>query len=113
MVDPRQWIFVTDMNHSGAATISDVWLWFKWLFFYPGDMFIHSFIKDYPGIAQFFEVTYDDYGGVISGMVSVVAWSVFAAFVYAMGVVLVALPKYLYDNWPVSSLVALSSGQLP
>ena len=98
MVDPRQWIFVADTNQRGAVTISDVWLWFKWLFFNPGDMFIQSFIKDYPRIAQFFEFTYDDYGGVLSGMVSVVAWSVFAAFVYAMGVVLVALLKYLYDK---------------
>jgi len=37
----RQWAFILDMNRDGAVTISDVGLWMKWLFFYPGD-FIHS-----------------------------------------------------------------------
>jgi hypothetical protein len=80
------------------VTISDVWLWFKWFFFYPGDVFIQSLINDYPRIAQFFELTYDDYGGVISGMVSMVAFYIFAIFALVIGAISVALLRYLYDK---------------
>jgi len=31
----RQWSFTADMNLDGVVTISDSWLWFKWIFFYP------------------------------------------------------------------------------
>jgi hypothetical protein len=31
----RIWQFAADMNGDGVVTISDVWLWFKWLYFYP------------------------------------------------------------------------------
>jgi hypothetical protein len=39
--DPRLWTFVADRDFNGKITISDVWLWFKWLYFYPGDLFIY------------------------------------------------------------------------
>ena len=74
MYDPRQWSFVTDMNYSGSVTISDVWLWFKWLYFYPGDGLVYFLVNGAPKIGQFLEITYSSYGGVLSGVVSFIVW---------------------------------------
>lgn len=74
MVNLRQWTFIADMNYSGSITISDVWLWFKWLFFYPGDFFVYFLINNTPSIGHFFEITYSSYGGVFSGIVSFIVW---------------------------------------
>jgi len=76
----RQWAFVADMNYSGAVTISDVWLWFKWLYFYPGDGLLYSIINGAPPIATFFEITFNSYSGFFSGFVSFFCW----LFVLAM-----------------------------
>lgn len=76
MYDPRQWSFVADMNYSGSITISDVWLWFKWLYFYPGDGFIYFLINGVSDIGRFLEITYSDYGGMLSGVVSFIVWVV-------------------------------------
>ena len=40
----RQWDFNADMNSDGAVTISDLWLWGKWLYFYPGDLLFAQLI---------------------------------------------------------------------
>jgi len=74
MYDTRQWGFVTDMNYSGSVTISDVWLWFKWLYFYPGDGLVYFLVSKVPKIGQFFEITYNSYGGILSGVVSFFVW---------------------------------------
>jgi hypothetical protein len=74
MYDPRQWNFVADMNNSGSVTISDVWLWFKWLYFYPGDGAIYALVNTVPWFGQFFEITYNSYGGILSGLISFFVW---------------------------------------
>ncbi len=74
MYDPRQWSFVADMNYSDSITISDVWLWFKWLYFYPGDGLFYFMIHKKPPIAVFFEITFNSYGGLFSGIVSFICW---------------------------------------
>ena len=74
MSDPRQWSFITDMNYSGSVTISDVWLWFKWLYYYPGDGFIYFLINQIPDVGHFLEITNSNYGGALSGTVSFIAW---------------------------------------
>ncbi|TLF45098.1 hypothetical protein FEI13_18445 [Halomonas urmiana] len=74
MYDPRQWTFVADMNYSGSVTISDIWLWFKWLYFYPGDGFVYFLVNKAASIGHFFEITYSSYGGVLSGVVSFFVW---------------------------------------
>jgi len=71
--DARQWLFVADMNHSGSVTISDIWLWFDWLYYWPGDSLIAMFMV-IPDVARFFELTYNDYGGHLSGIVSFIMW---------------------------------------
>ena len=74
MFDPRQWLFVADMNYSGSVTISDIWMWCKWLYFYPGDMAIHFLVNTAPVVGRFLEVSYTDYGGILSGVVSFILW---------------------------------------
>ena len=66
---PRVWKFVADMSHDGSVSIRDVWLWAKWLYFYPGDLFIQIFM--YP----------ENFGGVFSFTVSLIVWlAVFVMF---------------------------------
>lgn len=86
MFDPRQWAFVADMNYSGAITISDVWMWFKWLFFYPGDGVVYFLLHGIPRLGQFLEINYDSYGGVLSGIISFFVWiCALIAFVWIFG----------------------------
>jgi len=84
MYDLRQWLFVADMNYSGSITISDVWLWVKWLYFYPGDGFIYFLINQIPNIGQFLEITYNSYGSVLSGIGSFFAWSIAISMIGSM-----------------------------
>lgn len=72
MYDSRQWTFIADMDYSGSVTISDLGLWYKWLFFYPGDYFLSLMIDKTPKIVDFFEITVNDYGGFLSGGISVI-----------------------------------------
>ena len=72
----RQWAFIADMNHDGAVTISDVGLWLKWLYFYPGDLLHYSILSLAPGVAQFLELSPSSYGGWGSGIVSAFVWMI-------------------------------------
>ena len=80
MYDNRQWGFIADMNYSGAITISDIWLWFKWLYFWPGDHIVNMLVESthIKPIISFFEITitYDNYGGLFSGIVSFFIWCI-------------------------------------
>ena len=78
--DYRPWDFVADMNMDGLITISDVWLWFKWLFFIPGDSLI-LFLGP-SAVGRFFEMSPENYGGGFSFLMSASAWmSVTLAFI--------------------------------
>lgn len=61
------------MNRDGVVTISDVWLWFKWLYFYPGDVVLEVILK-IPGLATFLEVSDASFGGSASGIMSAPVW---------------------------------------
>lgn len=74
----RQWSFVADMNGSGSVTISDAVLWFKWFYFYPGDLIMYGLMQHFPSVAIFLEINPDSYGGLISGLISL-AFFVFLA----------------------------------
>ena len=78
MDDPRLWSFVADMNFDGSISISDVWLWIKWLYFYPGDGLVYLLLNKAPSIASFFEMAISSYGGVFSGIVSLVFFGIIA-----------------------------------
>lgn len=67
-----RWHFAADMNNSGTMTISDVWLWIEWYFYYPGDYFIRFISETETG--QFFEYSLADYGGFTSFIVSGFLW---------------------------------------
>lgn len=70
----RLWGFVADMNFDGVITITDVWLWFKWLYFIPGDAVVS--IVGPLGLGRFLEMTPDaSLGGLGSGVMSFLAWT--------------------------------------
>ena len=69
----RQWAWVADMTGDGMVTISDVWAWVWWLFYYPGDIAIYGILK-VEWFAKFFELTPAYYGGWLSFFISLVVW---------------------------------------
>ncbi len=75
-----RWTFHSDMNFDGVLTISDAWLWIKWVFFVPGDLVIAAVLQ-IPAFAQFFEVTQASYGNWVSTTISAVVWSPFILLV--------------------------------
>ncbi len=75
----RQWSFVGDMNNSGSITISDSVLWFKWLFFYVGDFVMYIVMQYFPSIAKFLEINPDNYGGLLSGIISFIFFAFLAS----------------------------------
>lgn len=70
----RQWEFVADMSQNGLVTVSDLWLWIKWLYFWPGDGLIYLAILKTPAIAEFFELSAAKYGGPLSLFLSFPMW---------------------------------------
>ncbi len=74
MDNSRQWSFEADMNYDGVITISDTWLWLKWLFSYPGDFVLYLMINKTPNVATFLEVTTNSYGGALSTIISLFFW---------------------------------------
>jgi hypothetical protein len=74
LVIERQWKFVSDINYSGAVTISDFREWVQWLFFYPGDVVMFLALESFPSVGRFFEVSPLSYGGIWSGIFSGLLW---------------------------------------
>ena len=73
-MEERHWVPVVDMNLDGVFSISDVGLWFTWFYFLPGDFLVWFFIKAAPFIGTFFEMNIESYGGVFSGIFSLIIW---------------------------------------
>lgn len=72
----RKWEFVADMTGNGHVTVSDFWLWVKWLYFWPGDGLIYLTMKYVPAVAAFLELTPGKYGGPLSLFISFGLWIV-------------------------------------
>ena len=72
----RQWKFVADMNRSETVTVSDVWLWIEWLYFWPGDGLIYLAITKAPVLAKFFELSAGKFSGPLSLFLSFGLWIV-------------------------------------
>jgi hypothetical protein len=68
----RLWEFREDMNGDGAVTITDVGLWLKWFFFYPGDLIVAGLIGT--PVGNFLELRPSDFGGGWSFTLSLVSW---------------------------------------
>ena len=73
MVAARLWFFEADMDQNGVTTISDIWLWVQWLFFYPGDFLILGIMK-FGDIHTFFELSSSTFGNWFSGIISFIFW---------------------------------------
>jgi hypothetical protein len=56
------------------VTVSDVWLWVKWAYFWPGDGLIYLAIQKTPELAEFFELSAAKYGGPLSLFLSFPMW---------------------------------------
>jgi len=69
----RQWAWIADMTGDGIVTISDIWAWVGWLFYYPGDFVIY-YMLSHKDLAQFLELTPQHYGGAASALISFFAW---------------------------------------
>jgi len=71
-----------------------VWLWVKWLYFYPGDLLL-SIIIGTP-FGRFFEVSPNNFGGFLSFLLSLPIWVVILA---ALGRALIFTfdDEYRYD----------------
>jgi hypothetical protein len=78
----RQWEFIADMNLSGTVTVSDVWLWVKWLYFWPGDGLIYLAITRAPDLAKFFELSASKFGGPLSLFMSFPVWVAFLILMF-------------------------------
>lgn len=70
----QRWNSAADMNGDGLITFADAWLWFKWIFFYPGDLLIRALLAGRWGLARQIEISAGSYGGVLSGAVSLAFW---------------------------------------
>ena len=73
MVAARLWFFEADMDQNGVITISDIWIWVQWLFFYPGDLLILGIMK-FGDIHTFFELSSSTFGNWFSGIISFAFW---------------------------------------
>ena len=54
------WTSRSDMNWDGIVTIPDVWLWFKWIYFLPGDGALWLIMQN-QGLARFFQLSQGSY----------------------------------------------------
>ncbi len=78
----RDWVFKADMNIDGTFTISDIYLFLKSLYFYPGDYLIRFLSNN--DVGKFLEISIQDYGGFMSGFFSFFAWAYFLFLLYAL-----------------------------
>ena len=69
-----RWQIALDMNGDGLVTISDMWLWLKWIFFAPGDLLLLLLMKYWTPIALFLEISPKDLSGFFSGLISSFVW---------------------------------------
>jgi hypothetical protein len=76
MYNVDRWKLVADLNYNGEVTISDVWLWFQWFYFLPGDG-LYSLIMSNDQLATFFELSTASYGNFLSGTISFFVWGPF------------------------------------
>ena len=63
-----------DVNGDGRLTIGDVWAWLEHLLFMPGDAALSLLLTYAPTLAEFFELSPDNYGSPFSKFVSIGVW---------------------------------------
>jgi len=70
--------FVADLTGDGLFTISDVWAWFKWVYYAPGDL-IAILLLD-TSLGNFLELSSDSLSGLGSGVASLLLWLLLLGF---------------------------------
>lgn len=65
-----------DANGDGRVTLADAPGWLLALYFLPGDAALHATMRHAPDLASVLEIGADDYGGLLSGVVSFCAWGI-------------------------------------
>ena len=66
--------FDKNTNINEKIPIGDITDWIIWLFFLPGNVFIHL-LNDYlPELAGFLQLSANSYDGVVAGIISTVVW---------------------------------------
>jgi len=71
--------------------ISDVMRYLRHVYYVPGDYLIHWLLARGSRLAQFFEIRTGDYGGLLSGLISLAAWLIMGSWgVAALLYILVA-----------------------
>lgn len=80
----KPWIFQKDINQDGVFTISDVQGWIIQLYFLPGEFFLYILINYFSSIALFFEIDPGSSHGVLSGLISFIAWVLVVFWISAM-----------------------------
>ena len=73
-----RWKIAWDMNGDGVVTISDAWLWLKWIFFAPGDLLLLLLMSYGAPIALFLEINPASMSGMLSGVISAIVWYIVA-----------------------------------
>lgn len=76
-----EWIYPDhwwDRNFDGVFSLTDIWLIAKWVFHWPGDLFVQWAIDNWPTATTFLELDCSSLGGSVSTAISVATW--FAAF---------------------------------
>src|SRR2546423_95062 len=76
-----RWKIAWDMNGDGIVTISDGWLWLKWIFFGPGDFSLLLLMKYGTPVAVFLEIRPESMFGWLSGLTSAMAWLIVTTYV--------------------------------
>jgi hypothetical protein len=84
-----------DMNGDGRFTISDVGLWTKYFFFFPGDSLIVFLTMNFPTFTEFVEVGPNWCHGVLSGVFGVFVWG----FCLLIGLGLLSTLREILDKW--------------
>ncbi len=93
MLMGRLWQFIWDMNQDGIVTFRDIPDWALWLFYYPGDLLVYLILSS-PETARFLEMSFYDYGGRSSLVLSAAAW----LLVCAVPIVLKRVYLRMRDN---------------
>jgi hypothetical protein len=84
LVEPNQawavrWNFVADMNLDGVITISDFFLWVKWIFYAPGDFILFMLMFYLPSVCKFLEISTASLYGWWSLGLSIWIWASISA----------------------------------
>jgi hypothetical protein len=70
-----RWQIALDMNGDGLVTVSDAWLWLKWIMLAPGDVLLLLLMKHGTSIAFTLQMhPQSGLYGYLSALISAAAW---------------------------------------